>query len=51
MIIVVSFNGMDDDSIVFAITSDGLKAVLVDEYGVYASSLNDDMIKKLSISR
>jgi len=41
---------MDDDSIVFAITSDGLKGVLV-AYGVYASSLNDDMTRKLSISR
>ncbi len=49
------FEGMsstDDNSIVFAITSDqGVKGVLVDAYGVYASSLNDDMIKKLSIRR
>lgn len=49
------FEGMsstDDNSIVFAITSDtGLKGVLVDAYGVYASNLNDEMIKKLSISR
>ena len=49
------FEGMsstDDNSIVFAITSDkGLKGVLVDAYGVYASSLNDAMIKKLSINR
>jgi hypothetical protein len=49
------FEGMsstDDNSIVFAITSDtGLKGVLVDAYGVYASSLNDSMIKKLSIRR
>lgn len=49
------FEGMsstDDNSIVFAITSDtGLKGVLVDAYGVYASSLNDGMIKKLSIRR
>ena len=49
------FEGMsstDDNSIVFAITSDkGMKGVLVDAYGVYASNLNDDMIKKLSISR
>ena len=49
------FEGMsstDDNSIVFAITSDkGMKGVLVDAYGVYASNLNDDMIKKLSIRR
>jgi hypothetical protein len=49
------FEGMsstDDNSIVFAISSEnGLKGVLVDAYGVYASSLNDEMIKKLSISR
>jgi hypothetical protein len=49
------FEGMsstDDNSIVFAISSDsGLKGVLVDAYGVYASSLSDAMIKKLSITR
>lgn len=46
------FEGMsstDDNSIVFAITSDqGIKGVLVDAYGVYASNLNENMIKKLS---
>ena len=42
----------DDNSIVFAITSDqGVKGVLVDAYGVYASSLNEAMIKKLAIRR
>lgn len=49
------FEGMsstDDSSIVFAITSNGgIKGVLVDAYGVYASNLNDAMIKKLSIRR
>jgi len=49
------FEGMsstDDNSIVFAITSNqGVKGVLVDAYGVYASNLNDAMIKKLSIKR
>ena len=49
------FEGMsstDDNSIVFAISSEnGLKGVLVDAYGVYASSLNDQMIKKLSFGR
>ena len=49
------FEGMssaDDNSIVFAISSEsGLKGILVDAYGVYASNLNDSMIKKLSIRR
>lgn len=49
------FEGMsstDDNSIVFAITSDkGVKGVLVDAYGVYASNLSEGMIKNLSISR
>lgn len=49
------FEGMsstDDNSIVFAITSDdGVKGVLVDAYGVYASNLNDAMIKKLTFHR
>lgn len=49
------FEGMsstDDNSIVFAITSDdGIKGVLVDAYGVYASNLNEKMIRKLSINR
>lgn len=49
------FEGMsstDDNSIVFAISSkDGVKGVLVDAYGVYASSLSDVMIKKLTIKR
>jgi len=45
------FEGMsstDDNSIVFAISShDGLRGILVDAYGVYASSLSDAMIRKL----
>src|SRR5688572_3912070 len=49
------FEGMsstDDNSIVFAISSkDGVKGVLVDAYGVYASSLSDEMIQKLAIKR
>lgn len=49
------FEGMsstDDNSIVFAITSDeGVKGVLVDAYGVYASNLNDAMIRKLTFNR
>jgi hypothetical protein len=37
---------------VFAISSkDGIKGVLVDAYGMYAESLNEEMIKKLSIHR
>lgn len=49
------FEGMsstDDNSIVFAISSDqGVKGVLVDAYGVYSNSLNEEMIKKLSFRR
>ena len=49
------FEGMSnpsDNSIVFAISStDGVKGVLVDAYGVYAENLNDGMIKKLKIQR
>lgn len=42
----------DDSSIVYAISSnDGLKGVLVDAYGVYADSLNEDMVRKLKIDR
>ncbi len=42
----------DDNSIVYAISSkDGLKGVLVDAYGVYADSLNEDMVEKLKIKR
>jgi hypothetical protein len=47
------FEGMsstDDNSIVFAITSDnGAKGLLVDAYGVYASNLSEGMIKRLFI--
>jgi hypothetical protein len=47
------FEGMsstDDNSIVFAITSNqGVKGVLVDAYGVYASNLTEAMIRKLAI--
>jgi len=49
------FEGMsnpDDNSIVFAISAaDGVKGVLVDAYGVYAESLNEDMIRKLKMNR
>jgi hypothetical protein len=42
----------DDSSIVFAISSDkGVKGILVDAYGVYASSMSEGMIRRLSISR
>ena len=42
----------DDNSVVYAISSkDGLKGVLIDAYGVYADSLNEDMIEKLKIKR
>ena len=49
------FEGMsstDDNSIVFAITSDtGLKGILVDAYGVYATNLSETMVRKLRINR
>jgi hypothetical protein len=49
------FEGMsstDDNAIVFAISSkDGIKGVLVDAYGVYSESLNEEMIRKLRIRR
>lgn len=49
------FEGMsstDDNSIVYAIRSnEGVKGILVDAYGVYASSLSDAMIRRLSINR
>lgn len=49
------FEGMsnvDDNSIVFAITSDtGVKGLLVDAYGVYANSLSEAMIRRLAIAR
>lgn len=42
----------DDSAIVYAISSkDGLKGTLVDAYGVYADSLNNEMIEKLKIKR
>ena len=42
----------DDNMIVYAISSDtGLKGTLVDAYGMYASSLTDEMVRKLRIDR
>lgn len=42
----------DDSSIVYAISSNsGLKGTLVDAYGMYSDSLNEDMIQKLKIVR
>ena len=47
------FEGMtnpDDSSILFAISSsDGVKGLLVDAYGLYADSLSSLMIQKLTI--
>lgn len=47
------FEGMsntDDNSILYAISSKtGQKGLLVDAYGMYAESLSDEMIKKLTI--
>jgi hypothetical protein len=48
------FEGMtspDESSVVYAISStDGVKGILIDAYGVYAENLNFDMAKKLTIS-
>lgn len=39
-----------DNSIVYAIHSnDGLKGILIDAYGVYSESLNEEMAKKLRV--
>jgi hypothetical protein len=47
------FEGMndpDDSSILFAISSSqGVKGILVDAYGVYAESLSSAMVNKLRI--
>lgn len=47
------FEGMtnpDDSSVLFAISSsDGVKGLLIDAYGVYADSLSPMMIEKLTI--
>lgn len=40
----------DDSSVLYAIAGkDGLKGVLVDAYGMYATSISTDMLAKLSI--
>lgn len=50
---VYRFEGMtnpDDSSVLYAISSlDGLKGLLVDAYGMYAESISQDMIRKLTI--
>jgi hypothetical protein len=47
------FEGMtnpDDSTVLYAISSSrGLKGVLMDAYGVYATSVSPEMIKKLTI--
>lgn len=47
------FEGMtnpDDSSVLYAISSSGgLKGLLVDAYGVYATSISPGMLKKLHI--
>ncbi|ADR22077.1 hypothetical protein MATR_02890 [Marivirga tractuosa] len=52
---VYRFEGMsnpDDNSILYAIKStDGLKGVLVDAYGVYSEALSEAMINKLVVNR
>jgi len=40
----------DDSSVLYAIAGkDGLKGVLVDAYGIYATGVSTDMLAKLSI--
>lgn len=50
---VYRFEGMtnpDDSSVLYAIsTAEGLKGLLVDAYGVYADTINHEMIQKLTI--
>lgn len=44
------YSNPDDNSIVYAIEStDGLKGVLVNAYGVYADTASDELIAKLEI--
>src|SRR5689334_3174741 len=47
------FEGMtdpDDSTVLYAISSkNGIKGLLVDAYGVYASSLSSEMINRLKI--
>jgi hypothetical protein len=49
------FEGMsstDDNSVLYAISSSsGVKGLLVDAYGVYAQSVSEQMIKKLTIDK
>jgi len=41
-----------DEAVVFAIESkNGLKGVLVNAFGVYSESLNDEMVKKLNYQK
>jgi hypothetical protein len=42
----------DDNSILFAISSsDGVKGLLIDAYGMYSDSLSPTMIEKLTIDK
>lgn len=51
---IYRFEGMsstDDNSILYAISSkNGIKGLLVDAYGVYSESLNEEMIHKLKMN-
>lgn len=43
-------NSPDDSDVLFAVSSSrGLKGLVMDAYGVYASSLSPEMISKLNI--
>ncbi len=41
----------DDSAVLYAISSERLKGVLVDAYGAYAGSLSSEMIARLTIDR
>lgn len=45
-------NNPDDSSILFAVrSSSGVKGLIVDAYGAYSASLNEEMIKRLTIDK
>lgn len=49
---VYRFEGMtnpDDSSVLYAISGENIKGLLLDAYGVYAEAVSDEMIKKLRI--
>jgi hypothetical protein len=41
----------DDSAVLYAISSDLIKGLLVDAYGVYSGSLSNEMINRLTIDK